>query len=291
MERKSVKSFDGTHIAYEVGGQGERWLVVANGYGGSFWAWQEMFAVLAPRYRLLIWDYRGFYNSGTPADSSKLRIEDNCRDLDCILEAEGVERHVLAGWSVGVQVALEQYRRNPAGIEALVLINGSHGRVLHRSGDGLVAGRVMPHLVGPWSRLATLAGPRALAPLQLLVRTPVWVKLFGLLGLVDGTPDSIHTALQAVLTLDWGVYLQMAKLADEHDTEELLPTVSVPTLVTAGSRDAITPPRIGKHVVSRIPGAVYFEIPGATHYAIMEHPQLMANRVDAFIRGNLPAAE
>ena len=287
MERKTVQSFDGTGIAYEVGGRGSRWLVIANGYGGSFWAWRDLFEILEDRYRLLIWDYRGFYNSDSPADLSHLRIEDNCRDLDCVLEAEGVEHYVLAGWSVGVQVALEQYRRRPDSVEALLLINGSHGRVLHRSGDGCVSALVMPRLVGPWSRLASLAGPRALAPLRLLTRTPLWVKLFGLLGLVDGTPDSIHEALQAVLTLDWGVYLRMARLADEHDTEEMLPSVAVPTLVTSGERDVITPPRIGQHVASRIPGAVHFEIPGATHYAIMEHPRLMATKIDSFVLGNL----
>jgi len=289
MERKSVQSFDGTGIAYEVGGRGPRWLVIANGYGGSFWAWRDIFEILEDRYRLLIWDYRGFYNSGTPADLCHLRIEDNCRDLDCVLEAEGVERYVLAGWSVGVQVALEQYRRRPDTVEALLLINGSHGRVLHRSGDGRLTGVVMPRLVGPWSRLASLAGPRALAPLRLLARSPLWVKLFGLLGLIDGTPDIIHEALQSVLTLDWSVYLRMARLADEHDTEEMLPSVCVPTLVTSGERDVITPPRIGEHVASRIPGAVHFEIPGAPHYAIMEHPRLMANKFDSFVLGNLDA--
>ena len=287
MERKSIKSFDGTGIAYEVGGRGDRWLVVANGYGGSFWAWRDLFDLLEDRYRILIWDYRGFYNSGTPADLGDLRIEDNCRDLDCLLEAEGIARYVQTGWSVGVQVALEQYRRHPDAVEALLLINGSHGRVLHRSGKGRLQGMVMPHIIGPWSRIASLAGPGALAPLRFIARTPLWVKLFGLLGLVDGTPDSIHEALQAVLTLDWGVYLRMARLADEHDTEEMLPTVSVPTLVTSGERDVITPPRIGAHVASRIPGAVHFEIPGATHYAVMEHPRLLANTIDSFIKGNL----
>ncbi len=284
MERKTVTSYDGTGITYEVGGRGDRWLVIANGYGGSFWAWRDLFAVLEDRYRILIWDYRGFYSSGTPADLANLRIEDNCRDLDCILEAEGVERYVLGGWSVGVQVALEQYRRRPDSVDALLLINGSHGRVLHRSGNGRLSGVVMPRLIGPWSRVASLAGPRALAPLRLLMRTPKWVKLFGLLGLVDGTPDSIHEALQAVFTLDWGVYLRMAKLADEHDTEDMLPTVAVPTLVTSGGKDVITPPRIGAHVAARIPGAKHFVVPSATHYAVMEHPRLMANKMDTFLR-------
>ena len=42
MERKTVTSYDGTGITYEVGGRGDRWLVIANGYGGSFWAWRDL---------------------------------------------------------------------------------------------------------------------------------------------------------------------------------------------------------------------------------------------------------
>ncbi|MGR9053923.1 MAG: alpha/beta fold hydrolase, partial [Gammaproteobacteria bacterium] len=82
-------------------------------------------------------------------------------------------------------------------------------------------------------------------------------------------------------------YLTMARLADEHDTEDLLPRVEVPTLVTAGDRDIITPPRVARHVAATIPGAEYFEIPGATHYAVMEFPRLVANRMDSFVRARL----
>lgn len=287
MIEKSIESFDSTRIVYQVGGKGDRWLVVANGYGGSFWAWTDLFSHLQDKYRLLIWDYRGFYKSGTPKDRDRLRIEDNCRDLDCLMEAEGVERMVLAGWSVGVQVALEHYRRRPESVDALLLINGSHGRPLHRSGDGRLSALIMPNIIGPWSRLMTVLGPVALPPLRLVARSSMPMKIFDKLGLVASAPESMETALQSVLTLDWSTYLYMASLADEHDTEDLLPSVAVPTLVTAGDKDIITTPRVARHIAEQIPGAEYFEVPGATHYVVLEFPQLMAERMDNFIRAHL----
>ena len=51
-------------------------------------------------------------------------------------------------------------------------------------------------------------------------------------------------------------------------------------------RDIVTLPRVMRHIASRIPGAIYFEIPGATHYAVMEHPRLVANRIESFVRGH-----
>jgi len=288
MQQRELTSFDGTRIVYLTGGQGERTLVVANGYGGSFWAWRDILAQLAPRYRLLIWDYRGLYQSQAPADRRHLRIEDHCRDLDALLAAEEIVAPVaLAGWSVGVQVALEQYRRRPESIAALLLVNGAPGRVLHRSLDGRLAALLLPCSTSLLHRLAPVIAPALLPPLRAIARSRRTVTVASWAGVVAGQPPSFHEALQAVLTLDHHLYFEMALLADEHDAEDMLSTVAVPTLVTAGERDLITPPRIGRHVASRIPRAEYFEIPGGTHYSVMEFPRLVANRIASFLQRRL----
>jgi pimeloyl-ACP methyl ester carboxylesterase len=295
MREKTLTSFDGTRIVYQLHGtEGpddevarRRWIVIANGYGGTFCAWHDLLGWLGDRYRVLIWDYRGLHRSGTPADRARLRIEDHCLDLERLLEAEGIGRMVLGGWSVGVQVALEQYRRRPAGIDALLLVNGAHGRVLHRSLDGKLAALLLTPSVRSLRAITPALAPLLLPPLRLGARSPLSLRLSSLLGVVHGQPPSFRESLEAVLTLDYGVYLQMALLADEHDTEDLLPSVAVPTLVTAGDRDLITRPRVARHVASRIPGAEYFEIPRGTHYAVMEFPRLLANRIESFIRGRL----
>jgi len=288
MQEKSLESFDGTRIVYQTGGEGERWLIVANGYGGTFCAWAEIFDLLAPHYRLLLWDYRGLYRSGIPADRGRLRIEDSCRDLDLLMEAEGIERMVLAGWSVGVQVALEQYRRRPETVEALLLIHGAHGKVLHRSVDGKLAALLLPPAVAALRVAAPVVGPALLPLLRGLARSPLALRAASLVGVVHGQPPSFHDALKGVLTLDYGVYATMGLYADEHDADDLLPSIGVPTLVTAGSNDRITPTRVGRYQASRIPGATYFEVPSGTHYTVMEFPRLMANRIHGFLQDRLP---
>jgi pimeloyl-ACP methyl ester carboxylesterase len=294
MIEKTLQSFDGTRLVYQVWGtEGpaeeaarRRWLVIANGYGGTFCALRDLLGWL-DRYRVLLWDYRGLHRSGIPADRSRLRIEDHCLDLELLLEAEGISRMVLGGWSVGVQVALEQYRRHPEGIDALLLLNGAHGKVLRRSFDGKLAALLLSPSLASLRALAPLLTPLILPPLRVASRSPLSLRVASLLGIVHGKPASFHEALQAVLTLDYPTYLQMVLHADEHDTEDLLQAVAVPTLVTAGDRDLITPPRIGRGIAARIPGAEYFEIPGGTHYSVMEFPRLLANRIESFVRARL----
>jgi pimeloyl-ACP methyl ester carboxylesterase len=57
----------------------------------------------------------------------------------------------------------------------------------------------------------------------------------------------------------------------------------VPTLVVAGARDLITPPRLGRRLAQGIPGAEFFALPGATHYAAAEYPDLVIDRIRDFI--------
>lgn len=282
MEQRSLQSFDGTRIVYWVGGAGERWLVIANGYGGTLCAWTELFEHLAPRYRLLLWDYRGLHRSERPADASRLSIADQVEDLWAILAAESVDRFVLGGWSVGVQVALEAYHQRPELIEALLLIHGAPGRVLSQvlgAAPARLLARAAPLLLASAAPLR----PWLLRPLGAFAGSEAGVGLASAVGVCHGRPQSFGEAVRAFLALDAVTYLRMVLLAEAHDAESWLPSIRVPTLVTAGDRDLITPPRIARATAAQIPGACYFEVPGGTHYSVMEFPRLMANRIDSFL--------
>jgi len=292
MREKSLHSFDQTRIVYRVGGKSEgRWLVIANGYGGTFCAFDDLFSRLADRYRLLIWDYRGLHRSAVPSDRSKLRIEDHCRDLDLLCEAEGIERMILGGWSVGVQVVLEQYRRRPESIDALLLINGAHGRVLQRSLGNALAKKVAKKLLPAGLRSARFGAPllqRTLLPMMQQVAAWKFApRLMRVTGIFNGESQAMQQAAHAVLGLDYDVYLKMILLADEHDADDLLATITVPTLVIGADRDTITSAPLTQGMAKAIPGAHYYEQRGATHYGVMEFPDAYAQRINAFVDASL----
>ncbi|MCA9671512.1 MAG: alpha/beta fold hydrolase [Myxococcales bacterium] len=274
----TLNSFDGTEIAYRVGGRGERWLVVANGYGGTFCAWDEIFAHLHDEVRTLIWDYRGLHRSAAPADGKRLSIVDNCLDLDALTAKLGIERYTLAAWSVGVQVALEQYRRQRARIEALALVNGAHGRVLDRSMGGRLGPALRP-LIRAAQAGAPLLGVALMPLLSRLGNMPQVNRLMRSIGAVGVESGNMREAMRAFFALDAGRFARMVKLANEHDTQDLLGHITVPTLVVGGGRDAITRPALSRAIARAIPGARYVEIPDATHYGVMEQPARYAELI------------
>ena len=55
-----------------------------------------------------------------------------------------------------------------------------------------------------------------------------------------------------------------------------LASVAVPTTVVVGSRDVLTPPRLGRALAAAIPGARLVELPGAGHMLPYEEPDRLA---------------
>lgn len=275
---KTLPGHDGTRLAYTTWGRGDRWLIICNGYGGTFGSWDAARPHLEPHLRVLIWDYRGQHNSHVPADRQALTIGDHVRDLQTILAAEGIDRFAICGWSVGVQVALATWRAMPERVTALILLAGAHERILHH----ILGGRAR-RFAAPSLRATTRLAP-ALLPIlrpaaRRLSRARALLPALHLARLVRNHPREFPAAMAAFIELDFPTFLHMAALADAHETESWLAEVTAPTLIIAGGRDALTPPSVMRRAHARIPAARYHEIADATHYAILEYPREIARLV------------
>jgi pimeloyl-ACP methyl ester carboxylesterase len=67
-----------------------------------------------------------------------------------------------------------------------------------------------------------------------------------------------------------------------HDTYDRLPQITAPTLVIAGDEDAMTPPRMGRVVADRIPGARFEVLAGESHQPFQESPEAFNELVTGF---------
>ncbi len=284
MDVRELASFDGTPIVYRIRRAGPRWFVVANGYAGTFLEWRALLPRLDPRLSLLLWDYRGMYRSGVPADPRRLTIQDDSRDLEAILQAEGIDRIVLCGWSVGVQVALEHYRRRPEQIEALILHNGLAQRVLEEAADSPWLSKVLKPFARGMSRFgraAHLARP--------VTRLRAVARLFRLARIIERHEDHFRDAIRSIADLDLAVYFKMVLLANEHTTQDMWSSVQVPTLVTYGRNDVFSPKSHAERLARTLPMATLRELPGG-HYALMEYPEVVASVFQEFL-DSLPLPE
>ncbi|HEY2772034.1 MAG TPA: alpha/beta fold hydrolase [Solirubrobacteraceae bacterium] len=83
-----------------------------------------------------------------------------------------------------------------------------------------------------------------------------------------------------------GMARQLMQMLAETDLTAVLPTISVPTLVTHASDDRYIPVETGREVASLIPGARFIEYPGQDSYAWLEAPGL--DDVEEFLTGQRP---
>jgi pimeloyl-ACP methyl ester carboxylesterase len=75
----------------------------------------------------------------------------------------------------------------------------------------------------------------------------------------------------------------MLKNASEHTAYDHLPLVKVPTLIVAGTEDTFTPYWLSEEMHARIAGSELLTVPGGTHVAPIEHPELIALRLEKFL--------
>ncbi|MBK7975953.1 MAG: alpha/beta hydrolase [Deltaproteobacteria bacterium] len=61
------------------------------------------------------------------------------------------------------------------------------------------------------------------------------------------------------------------------------PGVRVPTLIVAGEKDPFTPPAVAWEMHREIRGSEILVVPNGTHVAQVEHPDLVALRIEKFL--------
>ncbi len=279
---QTVVSRDGTTVAYHDSGGSGSPIVLANGLAGPFAAWRHQLEYLGDRHRIIGWDYRGLYGSSQPSGKpTRFDVAAHVDDLEAVLEKASIERATFIGWSMGVQVVLALYERRPELVSHLVFINGTYGKPLDTTGMPF-SSRVVPSMVDRVRRFHELAA-------QLLKRatrwpeTVLWMKRLGLIG--NTVDEELFREIASNFgTTDLELYFAMLRELSRHDASHVLDTVQAPTLIITGDRDPFTPRQLAQQMARRIPGGEILVVRGATHYAMIEYPELVNLRIEKFLR-------
>lgn len=276
-EGKMIDSADGTRIATFKLGTGPIAWVMPPAMGAPLLSMKRVIEPLAERVTVYTWDMRGFYASHAPRDARAYSVEHHIADLDATVRAWDLREVVLGGWSMGVQLSLERHHRSPRGVRGLVLINGPYERAL-----AAVAPVVHPLV----ARSLALAPPLAPALNALSVRilgAPKMAQRLHAAGLLAGNAELFSQVLEHFSRVDWGRYFTVTRHLHEHSAEAYLDEVRVPTLITSGTRDFMTPVAVARRLHDRIAGSELLVVEGATHYVPIEFGELLASRIGSFL--------
>jgi len=267
-------SEDGNPLFYETWGQRTALtpVLLCDGIGCDGYVWRYLRADLADRFGLHP-HYRGHGRTAAPKDPTRVSIEDLADDVACVLDDALVDRAVVVGHSMGVQVALETYRRHRDRVAGLVLLCGAASHPLKTFRGTAALEDLLPTIQKWVHRVPRFINSITRRVLPTRLSYEVAARLEIRRDLVE--PDDFMPYLEGMARIDARLFVAMLSSAGQHSAEELLPSITAPTLVVVGARDGFTPPERGRAMAAAIPAAELLEIPNASHTAPIERPHLV----------------
>ncbi len=251
-------------------------LVVSNGLGTIPEAWPSLVGPDSG-YAAVTWYYRGTFGSDRPADPRRVHVADHVEDLVALMDARGIERALVACWSVGVNIGFEMAQRHPDRVAGLLAVAGVPGGTFATMGGPLrIPRRLRRPLATRAAKASRLAGPALtwLAPKVPIDARTAWLVSHSGFMLPGATPEVLVPMLREFVRQDWRWYFELAVAASEHSPMDLS-FVQCPTTLLAGRHDVLTSMHDVVDAAARIPHAQITVLPGS-HFLPLEHPDLVA---------------
>lgn len=258
--RDGLIDVGGRRIWVSQRGEG-RPLLLLMGIGGNTAMWRPVREHLEG-FRTIAFDMPGTGRS--PLDVFSPPGMASLADLTAgVLDAVGVERADVLGYSFGGAVAQELAHRHPARVDRLVLAATTYG-------------------LG-----SELGSPVALASLMTPLRyySPRFLKAIAPYAYGGHTPpseESLGQRRKRPPTL-FGYWKQVAAIAS-WTSRPWLASLECPTLLVMGADDRLVPPGNGRYMAARIRGARLVVVPRAGHMMLLEGDEQAYRAISGFLR-------
>ena len=243
---------NGTRLFYEIAGAGPP-LALIHGFGLDTRMWNDQYAALARRYRVLRYDARGFGRSAVPGAEPYAHEE----DLRALLEYLGIGHTALIGFSLGGGIAISFALAYPAAVDALIVASSL-----------LPGRRLSAELAGSFG--AIWSAGRALGVAAARER---WLQhpLFGPI-LEQPEPGARFTQIVAEYS-GWEWVHKDPQIRPDPPPAERLGEIRAPTLAIIGERDLPDFHAIAGMIEGAVAGARRVVLAGVGHMVNMEAPE------------------
>lgn len=227
--------------------------VLLHGLGcTAYLCWFGSIAELSRTHRVVTFDQRWH---GRGIHSERFRFVDCADDAAAVMEALGIDRALVVGYSMGGAVAQEVWHRHPDRVSGLVLASTARNFRGHAREKFFFS--LMTLAMNPLSRVAQPKVER----------------------LALGLPDvSQYDARDRVgwgarefrSTSAWSMPEVLGELG-RFNSASWITGVDVPTAMVVTARDKAIPARRQRALATAIPGAEVFEAPGGHASVVMDH--------------------
>ncbi len=234
-------------------------VLLLHSLGTDHRLWEPQRGPLAGAHRVLVADARGH---GQSAWHGPLDTDTWCHDIERVLNHAGADRAVLVGLSMG-------------GVQALAFAQARPERVA-----GLVAADTFAELdpSAAQTKVAGLVGEAEQDGMAALADSYV-ASTFTTQPFPPGA-DDVRAAIAAT---SFAAYAASARACFTARLAAGLATITAPTTILWGERDAKTPRSLSEELRQGVAGARIEVVPAAGHLANLENPDVFSEAVQAFL--------
>jgi DNA-binding winged helix-turn-helix (wHTH) protein/alpha-beta hydrolase superfamily lysophospholipase len=267
------RTSDGVNLAIGRSGNGPLLLKTSNWLNHLEFDWQSpiwapMFSRLSDHFSLVRYDGRG--GGLADRDVADISFDGFVRDLEAVAGTLNNDHFALLGLSQGVATAVDYAVRNPQRVSRLILYGGyAQGR--NRRGDAAdkeTAQTLLAMMRQGWGHDGS-----------------AFMRAFSSIYLPNGTAEQIgwFSEMQRMATsADLAARLRNA--CDDIDIVDLLPRVTVPTLVIHARHDSVAPYAQGRSIAASIPNAKFVTLETENHVPLPGDPawEKLVTEIQAF---------
>jgi pimeloyl-ACP methyl ester carboxylesterase len=222
----STVALNGVQLYFEMHGSGEP-LLLLSGFSGTSQDWKPSLPQWGSEFQILLPDLRGHGRSSTLA--KPFRFDEAATDMFALLDHLGISSFKAVGISAGGNTLLHMATRQPARVQAMVLVSASPYFPLQAR-----------HIMREYSKNPS---------------DSEWARLRKSHA---GGDSQIH-----------GLLASTSAFADTYDdlnfTPPLLSTIQARTLIIQGDRDPLFPVELSVEMANAIPNSSLWIIPGGGH--------------------------
>ena len=270
------RTADGVNLAIGSAGDGPVLLKTANWLNHLEFDWQSpiwspFYSRLADRFRLIRYDGRGC--GLADREVAEMSFDSFVRDLEAVAASLTADRFALLGMSQGVASAVAYAVAHPERVTRLILYGGyAQGRNRRDDSAAREQGEAMLAMMRQgWGD-----------------ENSAFMRAFSAIYLPNGTPQQIKWFAEMQRRATSGALAaRMRKACDDIDVLDLLPRVSVPTLVIHSRQDTVSPYAQGRAIAAAIPNAEFVTLETEDHIPLPGEPawEKLVTEIERFAGG------
>lgn len=249
---------------FTSGNKNNKAIIFIHGFPYDHTMWDYQVEYLHDDFYCITYDIRGLGQSYI--GDGQYTMEAFVWDLYSIIDELHVEKPVVCGLSMGGYISLRAIEKDQDRFGGFILCD-SRSEADNNEGKLVRSNNIDKINVQGVEAFVSEFVPRCFHPKTPERLSEMYEKIF-----------SITKAQNSI-----GVKGSLIAMLSRGDTTNSLKNIKIPTLVLAGSKDVLTPPKVMRKISKKIKGSKFYKVPKAGHMTPLENPKFVNEKIRKYL--------